>query len=151
MLSNKKLYETTEYWVEEWQNEIYRQVEDYMRKNDLNRIQLAEELGVSRGYVTQILKGDCNFSIKKLIELSLKIKRAPVVQYIPVESYYEIHQINTYINSQIEKTFALPSNTGATSLKMTYESEKKNIYEFKPKMHTPVTLTVVKEECDNAA
>jgi transcriptional regulator with XRE-family HTH domain len=77
MLSKKELITTPEYWIERLQNEIFRQVQAYMEKEGLNQSQLAIRLGVSKGYVSQILNGNFNFTIKKLIELSLSIDVLP--------------------------------------------------------------------------
>ena len=72
---------TKEYWIEELQNEIYHQVTLYMKKHKFNQNQLAEKWGVSKGYVSQVLKGNCNFSLKKLVEFSLAIEKTPVIKY----------------------------------------------------------------------
>ncbi len=82
MLTKKELFKTKEYWIEELQNEIYRQVTLYMKKHKLNQNQLAEKWGVSKGYVSQVLKGDCNFSLKKLVELSLALEKTPDIKYV---------------------------------------------------------------------
>jgi len=81
MLTKKQLLKTPEYWIEEIQNQIYREVKAYMELHELNQIQLAKEWGVSKGYITQILNGECNFSIKKLVELSLKMGKVPLLEY----------------------------------------------------------------------
>ena len=65
----EELIKTPEYWLDVIQNEIFRQVHSYMQKENLNQSQLAEKLGVSKGYISQILNGNCNFTLKKLTEL----------------------------------------------------------------------------------
>lgn len=47
----------------------------------MNKAQLAEHLGCSRGYVTQLLNGDFDHKISKLVELSLAIGMAPSVSF----------------------------------------------------------------------
>lgn len=96
MLDRKELVKTTEFWVETLQNQIYREVISFMEKNDLTRSQLAQELGVSKGYITQILNGECNFSLKKLVELSLKMKAAPIISYVEIDDY--INQMEFQFN-----------------------------------------------------
>ncbi len=81
MKKREELYKTTEYWLENIQNDIFKNVHEYMDTNNLSKADLAKELGFSRSYITQILNGEFNFSIKKLIELSLAIGRAPIVEY----------------------------------------------------------------------
>jgi transcriptional regulator with XRE-family HTH domain len=40
-----------------------------MKANNLNQGDVAKKLGVSNAYVSQILNGNFNFTLKKLIEL----------------------------------------------------------------------------------
>ena len=87
MLKRNELLKTPEYWVETLQNQIYREVVDFMEFEGLTRSQLAQKLGVSKGYITQILSGECNFSLKKLVELSLKMEVAPMVTYVKISDY----------------------------------------------------------------
>jgi transcriptional regulator with XRE-family HTH domain len=81
MLSRKEILTSPEYWFEEAQNELYRQVITFMEKEKLNQKQLAEKLGVSKGYISQILKGEFNYTLKKLIELSMAVGKVPVIEY----------------------------------------------------------------------
>lgn len=82
MYSKEELSQFPEYWVEKIQNEIFRQLEDYMEREGLNRKQLADQLSVSKGYISQILNGNCNFTLKKIVELALAIDRFPVIQLV---------------------------------------------------------------------
>ncbi len=83
MLSKKELITTPEYWIEKLQNEIFRQVYAYMEKEGLNQSQLAIRLGVSKGYISQVLNGNFNFTIRKLVELSLSIGVIPDIRFQP--------------------------------------------------------------------
>ena len=60
-----------------------------MKANNLNRTQLAENLGVTKGYVSQVLNGDFDHKIGKLVELSLAIGLVPVVAFKPLEEVLE--------------------------------------------------------------
>ena len=81
MLTREELLNSPEYWFEEAQNELYRQVVSFMEKEGLNQTQLAERLGVSKGYISQILKGEFNYTLKKLIEISMAIGKVPKIRY----------------------------------------------------------------------
>jgi transcriptional regulator with XRE-family HTH domain/putative component of toxin-antitoxin plasmid stabilization module len=81
MITREELLETEEYWLERIQNEIFRQVEAYLKENQLTQTQFAEQLGVSKGYVSQLMKGEFNYTLKKLIELSLAVGKAPVLDF----------------------------------------------------------------------
>jgi transcriptional regulator with XRE-family HTH domain len=103
MLTKKNLYKTPEFWTEEIQNEIYRQVNDFMKENKLNQNELAKKWGVSKGYISQILNGNCNFSVSKLVELSLSLDKFPIFNYLKPNTFYEVEKLSEYIQSKIEE------------------------------------------------
>jgi len=83
----KDLIKTPEYWQENIQNELFRQLTDYMEKTGKSQSRIAKELKVSKSYVSQILNGNFNFTLNKLIELSLYIGKVPDFNFISPESY----------------------------------------------------------------
>jgi transcriptional regulator with XRE-family HTH domain len=85
MLKQDELMKQPGYWLEMLQNEIFRQVADYIDRKQINQTQLAQELGVSKGYVSQVLKGEFNYTLKKLIELSLAVGKAPLIEFRSLE------------------------------------------------------------------
>lgn len=119
MITREELLKTEEYWLERIQNEIFRQVEAYLKENQLTQTQFAEQLGVSKGYVSQLMKGEFNYTLKKLIELSLAVGKAPVLDFIslkeiiqPLETGTDPTQ-DTSLNQVAEpdKTYKVRSNT----------------------------------------
>ncbi|UXE66287.1 MAG: helix-turn-helix transcriptional regulator [Chryseotalea sp. WA131a] len=80
-MTREELLRSPEYWFENAQNELYRQVVEYKEKKGINQTELAEELGVTKGYVSQILKGEFNYTLKKLIEISLAVGKIPQIEY----------------------------------------------------------------------
>ncbi len=101
MITREELLKTEEYWFETIQNEIYRQVETYLRENNLTQSQFAEKLGVTKGYVSQILNGNYNATLKKLIELSLAVGIAPV---------FDFQNLNEYIREDFQKRYEMQYN-----------------------------------------
>jgi len=89
MITREELLQSPEYWFEEAQNELYRQVTEYMSREGLNQSQLAQKLAVSKGYISQILNGNFNYTLKKLIELSLAIGKIPRIRYQTIASVLE--------------------------------------------------------------
>lgn len=81
MITREELLKSPEYWFENAQNDLFRQVTEYMEKEGINQNQLANRLGVTKGYVSQILKGEFNYTLKKLIEISLAIGKVPQIEY----------------------------------------------------------------------
>jgi transcriptional regulator with XRE-family HTH domain len=86
MITRDELLKSPEYWFAGAQNELYRQVITYMEREGINRTQLAERLGVTKGYVSQILNGNFNYTLKRMIDLALAIGVVPKIQYQSVES-----------------------------------------------------------------
>ncbi len=89
MLTRQELLSSKEYWLATIQLDLYAQLEAYMKENVINRTQLAEKLGVTKGYVTQVLNGDFDHKISKLVELSLAIGLVPRLNYKPLEQVLE--------------------------------------------------------------
>ena len=87
MISRNELMHRPEYYVDRVQNEIFRIVRGYMDKEGLNQSQLAARLGVSKGYMSQILNGNFNFSVTKLVELCLSLGIAPNLQLADLENF----------------------------------------------------------------
>jgi transcriptional regulator with XRE-family HTH domain len=76
-------------------------VEAYLRENNLTQSQFAEKLGVTKGYVSQILNGNYNATLKKLIELSLAVEIAPV---------FDFKNLNEYIKEDFQKRYEMQYN-----------------------------------------
>jgi len=89
MLSREELLKTPEYWFEIIQNEIYRQVSEHLEKEGISRTEFAEKLGVTKGYVSQVMKGEFNYTLKKLIELSLAVNKVPVIDFKQVDAFVD--------------------------------------------------------------
>lgn len=76
------------------QNELFRQLNNYLEINKMTRSQFAEQLGVSKGYVSQILNGAFDFKLSKLVELSLAIGMIPEIKFTASEDVIKQSIIN---------------------------------------------------------
>ena len=83
MFTQEELLESPAYLLTLYQNEIFREVHSYMQENGITQKELAKKLGVSDAYVSQILNGKFNFTLKKLIELGLAIGKIPKIKFVP--------------------------------------------------------------------
>ena len=84
MTSRESLLRKPIYWFDHEQNEIFRQVTYYMEREGINKTELAKRLNVSKGYISQILNGDFNYTLRKLIDLSMAIGLVPEIKYTPI-------------------------------------------------------------------
>lgn len=80
MITRKELVESKEFWMAKIQSALFEQVEQYLKVNKMSKTDFAKKLGVSKGYVSQILNGDFDHKISKFIELSLAIGYAPILK-----------------------------------------------------------------------
>lgn len=79
------LLNSKEYWLSKIQIDLFNEVNRFMEEKGLNRTQLAERLGVSKGYVSQIMNGDSDHRLSKLVELSLAIGLVPRLSFEQLE------------------------------------------------------------------
>lgn len=66
------------------QNQLFRELNEFMEKNQMNRTQLAKHLGVTKGYVSQVLNGDFDYKLSKLVELSLAMGKIPQLKFVDI-------------------------------------------------------------------
>lgn len=83
-MTREDILSTPAYWVTKMQIAICRCADTFMHEHNMNRTQLAEYLGVSKSYVTQILAGDYNYSIEKLADIAIKLGYVPEVEFVPL-------------------------------------------------------------------
>lgn len=125
-MTREELLRSSEYWTTKMQLELYARIEAYMSENKINRTELAKRLGVSKGYVTQILNGDYDHRLSKLVEISLKVNCIPIIVYEPIESVIDnngLYKIKTKvqclnIDKQNQNCNFLQSNNIITSQKV---------------------------------
>ncbi len=85
MKTREQLLRSKGYWVANLQLDLYKQVEEFLKQENNNRTKLAEKLGVTKGYISQVLNGDFDHRISKLVELSMAIGKVPKIEYEDIE------------------------------------------------------------------
>ncbi len=119
------------YWTAKIQIDLFKELEEYMKKNNLTRTKLAKRLGVSKGYITQVLNGDFDHRISKLVDLSLSIGKVPIIEFTDISE----------IDSEIKK-IVLKVEKNSIELDETDSTQEKNKTNFKlnesNKTHQPM-------------
>lgn len=82
-----ELYSDKAYWLAKTQIDLYGQLDSYMKKNHLNRTQLAKKLGVSKGYISQVMNGDFDHRISKFFEIALAIGIVPQIEFVELDEF----------------------------------------------------------------
>ena len=110
MITRAQLYEAPEYWMERIQNDLYRELQAYKEREKLNQTQLAEKLGFTKGYISQVLNGNFNYSLRKLIDLSLAIGVVPDVEFRDLAEFIdcEDRRLDNFINYGFVKIDIMP-------------------------------------------
>lgn len=80
-MEREELLKNEGYWISKIQTELYREVIAFMERNKMNSTQLAKYLGCSKSYISQLLNGNFNHKLTKLVELSLAIGKAPIIEF----------------------------------------------------------------------
>lgn len=85
--SFKKLFEkiekTLSYKKEKAKIDITIELQGLMKKNQVTRADLARELNKSNAYVTQILRGERNFTIDTMVELAEALDSNLAIHFSP--------------------------------------------------------------------
>ena len=86
-ITREELLMSKEYWTTKLQMDLFAEIEAYMEAHQMSRSQLAKYLGCTKGYVSQLLSGDFDSRISKLVELSIAIGKVPEVSYTDIYKY----------------------------------------------------------------
>lgn len=84
-MDRKDILSSPEYWTAKTQVELYSQAQKFMEETGRDKTRLAEYLGVSKGYVSQLLNGDYDHRMSKFFELALAFGVVPKIEFVPIE------------------------------------------------------------------
>lgn len=98
MNNRKEILSSPEYWIAKTQIDLYNCAEEFMQSNGMNRTELAKHLGVSKGYVSQLLNGDYDHKLSKLAELSLAFGVVPRINFQPLNEVISEDHNREYIS-----------------------------------------------------
>lgn len=85
MMNRSELLRNAGYWTQDIQLDLYEAVTKYLKDHDMTRADFARKLGVTKGYVSQILNGEFDHKLSKLVELALACDLVPVMNLLPAD------------------------------------------------------------------
>lgn len=88
-MKRSDLIRSREYWVTEIQLKLFNLIEIYRTKHKLTKTQIAEKLGFTKGYITQVLNGDFDHKVSKLVDLSLAFGKVPILHFVDMNKYLQ--------------------------------------------------------------
>ena len=86
-MTREQLLRSREYWTTQIQNSLFQIIHRHLKENNLTKTELANQLGVTKGYISQILAGDFDHKISKLVELALACDKAPLLHFCDINEY----------------------------------------------------------------
>ena len=117
-MKRKELLSSPNYWLAYIQNGLFNVINDYKVKHNLKDKHLAEKLGVSKGYISQILNADFDHKISKLVQLSLLCNKIPKISYIDLDEFEKEERDNEVSDTETTNSkpiqYILSVNSGDT-------------------------------------
>ena len=89
-MEREDILKSPEFWTTKTQIALYNCAMKFMKEKNFDRTRLADYLGVSKGYVTQLLNGDYDHRMSKFFELALSFGVIPIINFTPIEKYIEL-------------------------------------------------------------
>ena len=86
------------------------EVEEYLREEGINRTEFAQQLGVSKGYVSQFLNGTGRYSLRKLVAVSMAIRRYPHIVFTEAhrKRHYAMPEATGMLVQENEQAYGQP-------------------------------------------
>ena len=119
MITREELIKSKEYWLARLQAMLYQKVEEYLKENNMTKSEFAQKMGVSKGYISQVLNGDFDHKLSKFIELSLMIDKVPLLKLEDIDKVLLLDN-EKYLNEQ---------GSSATGITKNYNSDVKRAKE----------------------
>ena len=86
-MKRENLVKSREYIISQIQLNLLNLIGTYKENKKLKDYQLAEELGVSKGYVSQILHATFDHKISKIVDLALACNAMPLIYFVDLEQF----------------------------------------------------------------
>lgn len=116
MKTRSELLRSKGYWTAMLQMDLFKELEAFMARNKMNKTQLAEHLGCTKGYVSQILNGDFDHKVSKFVELSLAIGKIPEITFTDVDDYIEEEQKSFHVTFNFTRSTFSDSQSGNSQI-----------------------------------
>lgn len=108
-MKKNRLSASKKYWLKKIQIELYNELHDYMEANNLKQDDLAQKLGVSKGYISQLLNGNFDHKISKLVDLAFLMDKVPVINYPQYVNYVQKEGIGVMLPYKVFEYYTLKS------------------------------------------
>lgn len=97
--TREELLSSPFYWLQHLQLDLRKMVLNYLSDHDMTRSEFAQKLGVSKGYVSQLLAADFDSKLSKLVQLALACDCIPQIEFYPKDNAERIYHSKFYNNN----------------------------------------------------
>ncbi len=80
-MERKELLQHESYWITKIQLDLYNHINQYMTDNKLDKTRFAAKLGVTGASLSQVLNGDFDHKLSRLVKLAMAVGKVPVVEF----------------------------------------------------------------------
>lgn len=105
MIKYEKILADQGYWLTDIQHQLQEAVRKYLKEQGLTQQQFAERMGVNQSYISQILNGQFDHRISRMIAIYLAIEQVPFISTRPLQEVIEQWQRHTDRNWNYELTY----------------------------------------------
>ncbi len=89
-MKREKLLRSKDYILSKLQLNLLDMIGQYKEKKKLKDAHLAKELGVSKGYVSQILHATYDHKLSKVVELALACNKMPLLHFVDLDQFIKL-------------------------------------------------------------
>lgn len=115
-MERDELINSREYWITKIQIELFSMIEEYRIAKKYTKTQLAEELGFTKGYITQVLNGDFDHKISKLVDLALACGKVPEISFTSINEILSTIPLYEAVSLSSEQEIKKCENTNSEEL-----------------------------------
>lgn len=85
-MNRNDLISSPEYWTTKAQIELYNCARKYLETTGMTQTELAAQLNVSKGYVSQLLNGDFDHRLSSFVKLAMQFGFVPEIKFVPLDN-----------------------------------------------------------------
>lgn len=135
-MKREKLLRSKQYGISTMKYNLLNLIGNFQKKNSLRDYELANKLGVSKSYVSQILNGTFDHKISKVAELAHACNAVPLLYFVDVDEFVKLDAQNKILEVY---PVSRPSN-------ITFEERiVPSVNDIPPSFSTPETLSKIFE------
>lgn len=144
-MKREELLRNKDYIVTQLQLSLLNLIGSYKEKHQLKDYQLAEQLGVTKGYISQVLNASFDHKISKVADLAIACNAMPLLHFIDLNEFiandaqdkvYEAFPVQRQKNIVFEQEITDEQETSKETFKRL--PEYSNVYTMVTTIQTPI-------------